>query len=260
MESTTDDASRTIGPGSERIEPKYPDFQVLTLELGLKLGFRVDVAPADTSGDCPLVHDLLCMAGEPGIPRMRLRFHRAQRAAHSTTSVNCSRGAFTLIEVVVAMAVFLAGMATLTLLAVQTSNLRRSTEERRVARNALGAIVQQARAISLFSQADAGGWAQAVIGAYQPGGNPGTDAAVKGLDPVDGAAAVAVVQVITDETLSDEQLGVILGMPRDLDGDGLATSGDVSATALLLPVVVTLQWTGASGENSIVQGLYIQSY
>jgi hypothetical protein len=42
-----------------------------------------------------------------------------------------------------------------------------------------------------------------------------------------------------------------LGMPRDLDGDGLVDAEDHSTDYLLLPVTLRLRWTGANGERTL---------
>jgi hypothetical protein len=55
------------------------------------------------------------------------------------------------------------------------------------------------------------------------------------------------VRVVLDETLTDAELGMALGMPRDLDGDGLQETTDVSATAQLLPIVVEVAYRPARG-------------
>jgi hypothetical protein len=43
-----------------------------------------------------------------------------------------------------------------------------------------------------------------------------------------------------------------LGLPRDLDGDGLVDSADHSTDAIFLPVAVRVEWTGAQGQRQIV--------
>lgn len=42
-----------------------------------------------------------------------------------------------------------------------------------------------------------------------------------------------------------------LGMPRDLDGDGLVDTDDHSTDYRLLPVTLRLRWTGANGERTL---------
>ena len=54
--------------------------------------------------------------------------------------------------------------------------------------------------------------------------------------------------VITDETATDADVGMALGMPRDLDGDGNADNTDVALSALVLPVVIEAVW-GPAGKR-----------
>ena len=83
---------------------------------------------------------------------------------------------------------------------------------------------------------------------------------VPGLEPWVGENAVITVEVVTDETASDIDLGVRLGMPRDLDRDGIADNGDVRDTGRMLPVVVRARWLGASGPRQIEQGFFVLGY
>ncbi len=43
-----------------------------------------------------------------------------------------------------------------------------------------------------------------------------------------------------------------LGLPRDLDGDGVVDSADHRADAIFIPVAVRVRWTGVQGEREIV--------
>lgn len=171
-----------------------------------------------------------------------------------------SRRGFTFIEVMVATAFALTSMLAFSSMMLSAHALRRGNEETQIAGNALRAIMEQVQSTSASSVAAPNGWGQATVQAFQPGGIPGDVFPVRGLVPMPGFLTVATVQVITDETLTDQQLGVSVGMPRDLDGDGLATNVDVTATATLLPVVVTLQWSGPKGARVVSQGFYVSSF
>lgn len=59
--------------------------------------------------------------------------------------------------------------------------------------------------------------------------------------PVDGAGTVR------------ENLSIpALGMPRDLNGDGVVDGDDHTADAIVLPVLVRVRWNGASGSRESV--------
>ena len=79
---------------------------------------------------------------------------------------------------------------------------------------------------------------------WGPGGTEGETFSVPGLDQGSPAGRV---RVIVDETATDAALGTSFGLPRDLDGDGLAVSTDVSTTAIMLPVLVDVRWGPEGG-------------
>lgn len=41
-----------------------------------------------------------------------------------------------------------------------------------------------------------------------------------------------------------------LGMPRDLDGDGTASSGNVAASYALVPIKIQIDWVNAYGPQT----------
>ena len=66
--------------------------------------------------------------------------------------------------------------------------------------------------------------------------------------------------MLSSNPLDDETLGINLGLPRDLDGDGDATHSDVRETAGLLPVVIRLSWSGVAGESSLEHAFYVSNF
>jgi len=82
---------------------------------------------------------------------------------------------------------------------------------------------------------------------FGAGGTQGPTFDVPGLPGVEQGT----ITLITNETSTDATLGMALGMPRDLDGDGKATSTDVSLTARVIPALVEVRWTRpGQGERS----------
>jgi len=77
------------------------------------------------------------------------------------------------------------------------------------------------------------------------------------LTPVDANTPVGTIMIVTDENASDSDLGLAVGMPRDLDGDGIVNSSDVSATATKLPVILEVRWKGFRGIRSIKHVMWI---
>ena len=46
-------------------------------------------------------------------------------------------------------------------------------------------------------------------------------------------------------------------MPRDLDGDGVASNTDVTSNASLLPAIVEVRWRHGGGEFEVKQVVYL---
>lgn len=167
---------------------------------------------------------------------------------------------FTLIEVLVTASVLLIGLLAMTSTSVVVNSLRRSASDQQRAQGALQAIVEDLHAVAREADDDPSNWTNEILAVYGIGGTPGASFPVDGLEPLNGLADVATVNVVTDETVTDAVLGAAVGMPRDLDGDGNAASTDVSSTASLLPVLVTLQWRGSAGPQRLSQVVYLLRY
>lgn len=165
-----------------------------------------------------------------------------------------------MIEVLVVSTILIMGLMALTSTAMTVDSLRRSNEDRRVAANALESIITEIRRSSQQALSSGEDWAPALIETYGAGGELGAPLPVRGLESRENAVGVMRVELVTDETLTDQELGLELGLPIDLDGDGAIASTDVSESATLLPVVVTLEWTGSSGNASLRQGFLVTSF
>ena len=103
-------------------------------------------------------------------------------------------------------------------------------------------------------------WAPTILERYGARGTDRSPIEVPDLEPWESESSVATVQLVVDETATDTLLGIAAGMPRDLDGDGAATSNDVSANATLLPAIVRLRWSGNSGQQELTQVIYLLRY
>lgn len=91
-----------------------------------------------------------------------------------------------------------------------------------------------------------------------PGSAPGAGFAVAGLEPTDddpdglvGEIRFPTVPGAAGPELREDIVDEALGMPRDLDGDGLQDAIDKKGTYRLLPVELTLRWKGTTGVRSI---------
>lgn len=89
---------------------------------------------------------------------------------------------------------------------------------------------------------------------------PGATFAVRGLQPQEGAAAVGTLRfpslesVLTPGTweLREDVVDRRLGMPRDLNLDGLVDTLDHAGDYCLLPIQVEVRWRGKGGNRSHV--------
>jgi prepilin-type N-terminal cleavage/methylation domain-containing protein len=172
----------------------------------------------------------------------------------------CARGGFTMIEVSLALTVLVVALVATTASNLRMQALRRSNHDRVAAQNAVQSIAERVQAIGRAGTSDASGFAPHVVAALSAGGDLGATFDVPGLTPVAGGAHVGTIRIVTDETASDAAVGAQLGLPRDLDGDGDALDGDVSASAHLLPVVVSVRWHAQSGDRAIVHPFYVFGY
>jgi len=159
--------------------------------------------------------------------------------------------------VLIAMVVLMISLLALTSTSRVVHSVNESDRLRRKALSGLRTAVEhlQSRSTALIDSDT--GWANDLVQAYTLGGNPGPLFDVRGLEPWQGEAALGTIQIITDETETDVILGVGLGMPQDLNGDGETLSTDVSADAQLLPVIVRIRWEGSAGRREFTQGIWI---
>jgi hypothetical protein len=166
-----------------------------------------------------------------------------------------------MVEVGLAITILVVAIMAMSASTYRLHSLRRTNRERVLAQNALRSVAEQIQATAQrLALDDPESWSVDLIAELSPGGALGNTFVARELDPQDGEAAVGTIQVIVDETATDAALGLDLGLPRDLDGDGLADDADVTATARILPVVLRLRWSGSRGDNQIVHPFYVIGY
>jgi prepilin-type N-terminal cleavage/methylation domain-containing protein len=159
------------------------------------------------------------------------------------------RSAFTLIEVtlVIAILAVAAGLFAQTMIA--SARIDPVSEETRIAAEGARTKLEDMRALE-FAQVFASYNADAADDPAGPGTAPGAWFEVPGLKPPPGAAAVGrVIFPTVDGALLESFVDETLGMPHDLDGDGVIDNADHSADAIILPVRVQLEWASKSGRQ-----------
>jgi len=166
-----------------------------------------------------------------------------------------------MMEVALAMTVLMVALLAMSSSTLRTHNLRRQNRERAVAQNAIRMMSEQVHSFAdQVLRTSPESWSQDVVAALTPGGAIGDTFAIPSLDPAWEQETVGTIEVVVDETASDEDLGLEIGMPRDLDGDGTADDEDVTANARILPIIVRARWTGISGDVRIAHPFYVIGY
>lgn len=183
-------------------------------------------------------------------------FNRLRRGR----GLRAGRGGFTLLEIAITIAILIIAVASTSAATVSLSAMRRLNRERSVAHNAASALAERILSLGRSEIGSPGSWARNVAEAVCPPNTLGVAFDVPELEPQTGFAHVGSITFVADETRTDNQLGVQLGMPRDLDGNGFADGTNVIATARLLPVVIELRWTGIRGEQRLVHPFLVVGY
>lgn len=161
------------------------------------------------------------------------------------------------LEVMLALAMIMIGLTAMTTTTLATHKLRRSDSDRQLAVAALESLLEEVQVVAESTPKDGTDWASQVLATFAA---PADRFPVLGLDPWDGEPSVLSVEILSNETLSDDTLGFNLGMPRDLDNDGASDNPDVTDTARMLPVIVRARWQSSAGDRELVQGAYLLGY
>ncbi|HPF13266.1 MAG: hypothetical protein H6829_13205 [Planctomycetes bacterium] len=178
------------------------------------------------------------------------------KALKQKPAPQASRAGFSLVEILIAGCVLIIGLLALSSTSVVIHSLDQAEEARAQATNSVQDVVERIKATSSRLVEEPGGWSAALTAALSPGGSLGATFDIPGLNPWKDAPAIGSIEVITDETATDALLGVDLGMPRDLNGDGDAADTSVMGTASMLPVIVRARWNGPAGQSEVVQAFY----
>ena len=191
----------------------------------------------------------------------------SDRWPHGRKSLNCkarpdreAKAGFTVVEMALATTMLMVGIMAISAATLRMHQLGRQTREHTLAPNAMTQMGERLNSASAIAAMTPSTWAFELQEAYSSGGSVGDDFHVEGLTPLDGFENAGSIEFITNETLTDAELGVVLGMPRDLNGDGDATDVDITDSAKLLPVMVTIGWTVRGSETSIKHPLFLMGY
>lgn len=168
-----------------------------------------------------------------------------------------SRGGLTLLETVVSLSILVVSLLAFTRVVIASMQAARTEREVTLARQAARQVLEQMQGEPLaqvFARYNASNL-------DDPGGvgtAPGNRFAVPGLQPrldspdgMVGEIVFPIVDVAGVAQLREDVVDAGLGMPRDLNGDGLVDSVDRSADYELLPVLVRISWRGRNGPAQV---------
>lgn len=169
-----------------------------------------------------------------------------------------SRRGLTLLELALCLTLLVSGI---TAIARLTLGVRRSAEvarESELATQAAKAMLERVQA-EAFAQAFRSFNASGADDPSGPNTAPGANFAVPGLRPVPGDPDGRPGQVVfptnpADPTqLREDVVDTKLGMPHDLNGDGVIDAANHATDYKLLPVLVRVRWQAPDGSIATVE-------
>jgi type II secretory pathway pseudopilin PulG len=172
-----------------------------------------------------------------------------------STSGRPSAGGFTMLELMLVVTVLLVAFGAFSQSVVQSMALNATNRESALAQGGLREMIEILNGGERFE------W---VFSRYNsdpaddpPLPSPGSNFSVAGLAPIEGDPDGFVGEIVFPTLVNvaglelRENLALPeLGMPRDLNGDGVVDAVDHSGDYRLLPVIVRLEWQGRSGQRS----------
>lgn len=171
----------------------------------------------------------------------------------STPTPAGARAGFTVVEVLITLTILLVALRITVQTLASVNRLSPANRETAIATQAAQSALEELRVIpfsTLFAlyndlpDDDPGGIGTAPGASFDvPGLQP------RGTDP-DGRVGRIEFPVIADELREDVD-DRDLGMPRDLNGDGVQDSDDHAADYAILPVRVWIEWAGRSGDRTV---------
>ena len=164
-----------------------------------------------------------------------------------------SRKGFSLLELVIAMAVLAVAMGAILTSMVNSVALRRTNRETFLALEAARGAIETVRG-EPFQRVYTSFNANAADDPDGAGTAPGRFIAVRGLglqaNDVDGFVG-EIIFPGDGVSLFENLVDVTLGTPRDLSGDNVVDAAAHNADYTLLPFEVRLAWRGASGNREL---------
>ncbi|MBI5364976.1 MAG: hypothetical protein HZA53_17495 [Planctomycetes bacterium] len=164
-----------------------------------------------------------------------------------------------MVEITVAASVLVIGALGMVTSVAASLRLVDANRESMVAHQAARGLAEQMQNLT-FAQVFATYNANAADDPGGAGRAPGATFDVGGLrvPTAHGGGVAAATRVgaiefptLASGVLSESVVDARLGMPRDLNGDGVITNGAMPGSYLLLPVRIRLRWQGAGGTHTM---------
>jgi hypothetical protein len=171
----------------------------------------------------------------------------------------------TLIEVLCAMAVLMLGVLGFAQAIAASAKNTQAMRENTLATQAARRVLEEIQA-NVFAEIF---WRYNATTADDPGGAgtaQGSTFGVTGLsaapDDPDGIVGEIVLPVdpAAPAVLREDVVDASLGMPHDLDGDGVIDAADHAGDYRLLPVIVRVRWRGAGGVGTVELRTMLANY
>ncbi|HEX6885962.1 MAG TPA: type II secretion system protein [Planctomycetota bacterium] len=162
------------------------------------------------------------------------------------------RAGFTLLELMISATVFLLVAGAVTTSVVVSSALNTTARETAQATRAAESLLEELKGTEfaeVFARFDASTANDPALGS-----SPGAGFAVSGLGVQDGDADGLVGRVefpVIGAELREDVADAELGLPRDLNGDGVVDALDHAADYRILPVRVVVAWSGKNGARTV---------
>ena len=183
----------------------------------------------------------------------RVRANSIRNSHFRSRTADAGGAGFTLVELTVAISVLVIALCATASTVVSTGALNRQSHETELARKAAESMLDALRNAP-FATVFARYNSAASDDPLGPGTAPGANFAVKGLTPIHGAPGGVAGRIFfpaAGPELRENVDEATLGMPRDLNGDGLLDGFDHASDYRVLPVRVRVSWTGPNGQRSV---------
>lgn len=177
----------------------------------------------------------------------------------------CGERGITMLEVTISMALMTASICALLSVMFTSHRVSDSSNDTTIAMNAVYNMIEQMRNYSDFESVYAYYNSNA---SDDPGGSgtaPGCNFTVSGLTAKSGDSDGRPGKIVFPEAtigtglnLAENVSNSQMGMPRDLNGDGVIDAVSHSTDYIMLPVRVEVEWQGSEGDRKVSAHTFFQ--